>query len=135
MLKAKDTLKVFEDDPKMKVFGLGKQRVRCPLLQDSEECVLYEDRPIICRVYGVPYTLKKDKKEISYVCGISDFQEKASYPSVKLDNIYQELVRLSKDLLAEAGYLNPAAKANLMLPLARVVRMPFEEIMKGNFGE
>jgi len=135
MLKAKDTLKVFEDDPKMKVFGLGKQRVRCPLLQDSEECVLYEHRPIICRVYGVPYTLKKDKKEISYVCGISNFQEKASYSAVKLDNIYQELVRLSKDLLAEAGYLNPAAKANLMLPLARVVRMPFEEIMKGNFGE
>jgi Fe-S-cluster containining protein len=135
MLKAKDTLKVFEDDPKMKVFGLGKQRVRCPLLQDSEECVLYEDRPIICRVYGVPYTLKKDKKEISYVCGVSDFQQKVSYPAVKLDNIYQELVRLSKDLLAGAGYLNPAAKANLMLPLARVVRMPFEEIMKGSFGE
>jgi hypothetical protein len=39
------------------------------------------------------------------------------------------------DLLTEAGYLNPAAKANLMLPLARVVRMPFEEIMKGKFGE
>jgi len=135
MLKAKDALKVFEDDPKMKIFGLGKQRVRCPLLQDSEECVLYEDRPIICRVYGVPYTLKKDKKEISYVCGISDFQKKVSYPAVKLDNIYQELVRLSNDLLAEAGYLNPAAKANLMLPLERVVRMPFEEIMKGNFGE
>jgi len=135
MLKAKDKLKVFEDDPKMKVFGLGKQRVRCPLLQDSEECVLYENRPIICRVYGVPYSLKKDKKELSYVCGVSDFQEKASYPAVKLDNIYHELVRLSTDLLAEAGYLNPAAKANLMLPLERVVRMSFEDIMKGNFGE
>ena len=135
MLKAKDTLKVFEDDPKMKVFGLGKQRVRCPLLQDSEECVLYENRPIICRVYGVPYSLKKDKKELSYVCGMSDFEEKVSYPAVKLDNIYQELVRLSTDLLTEAGYLNPAAKANLMLPLERVVRMPFEDIMKGNFGE
>jgi hypothetical protein len=83
----------------------------------------------------VPYTLKKGKKEVSYVCGISDFQEKASYPAVKLDNIYQELVRLSMDLLTEAGYLNPAAKANLMLPLARVLRMPYEEIMKGNFGE
>ena len=135
MLKVKDRLKIFEEDPKMKVFGLGKQRVRCPLLQDSEECVLYENRPIICRVYGVPYTLKKENKEVSYVCGLSNFEEKASYPSVKLDNIYQELVRLSMDLLTEAGYLNPAAKANLMLPLARVVRMPFEEIMKGKFGE
>jgi Fe-S-cluster containining protein len=135
MLKAKEKLKVFEEDPKMKVFGLGKQRVRCPLLQDSEECVLYENRPIICRVYGVPYTLKRGDKEVSYVCGISNFEEKASYPAVKLDNIYHELVRLSTELLAEAGYLNPAAKADLMLPLARVLRMPFEEIMKGNFGE
>jgi Fe-S-cluster containining protein len=135
MLKAKERLKVFEEDPKMKVFGLGKQRVRCPLLQDSEECALYENRPIICRVYGVPYTLKKGDKEVSYVCGVSNFEEKASYSAVKLDNIYHELVRLSKDLLAETGYLNPEAKADLMLPLARILRMPFEEIMKGNFGE
>lgn len=135
MLKVKDRLQVFEDDPKMKVFGLGKQRVRCPLLQDSEECVLYEERPIICRIYGVPYSVKDGKKEISFVCGISGFEEKATYPTVKLDKLYQELTSLSKDLLTEAGYLNPAAKANLMLPLARVLRMPFEEIMKGNFEE
>jgi Fe-S-cluster containining protein len=135
MLKVKDRLKVFEEDPKMKVFGLGKQRVRCPLLQDSEECVLYENRPIICRVYGVPYTLRKGKKELSYVCGISNFEEKASYPAVKLDNIYQQLVKLSTDMMTEAGYLNPAAKANLMLPLARILRMPFEEIIKGNLEE
>ncbi len=135
LLKAKDRLKVFEDDPKMKVFGLGKQRVRCPLLQDSEECVLYENRPIICRVYGVPYTLRKGDKELSYVCGLSNFEEKASYPAVKLDNVYQQLVKLSMDLLTEAGYLNPAAKANLMLPLSRILRMPFEEIIKGNLEE
>jgi Fe-S-cluster containining protein len=135
MLKAKERLKVFEDDPKMKVFGLGKQRVRCPLLQDSEECALYENRPIICRVYGVPYTLKKENKEVSYVCGISNFEEKASYPAVKLDNIYHKLVKLSMDMMTEAGYLNPAAKADLMLPLERVLRMPFDDIMKGNFGE
>lgn len=135
MLKVKDRLKVFEDDPKMKVFGLGKQRVRCALLQDSEECALYEKRPIICRIYGVPYTLKKDNKELSYVCGISNFEEKASYPAVKLDNIYQQLVKLSTDMMTEAGYLNPSAKANLMLPLARILRMPFEEIIKGNLEE
>lgn len=135
MLKAKDRLKVFEDKPKMKVYGLGKERVRCPLLQDSEECVLYENRPIICRIYGVPYTLRKGDKELSYVCGTSNFEEKASYPAVKLDNLYQQLVKLSMDMMTEAGYLNPAAKANLMLPLSHILRMPFEEIIKGNFGE
>jgi Fe-S-cluster containining protein len=133
MLKAKDRLKVFEDKPKMKVYGLGKQRVRCPFLSDQETCVFYENRPIICRIYGVPYSLKVGRKEQSYVCNFSGFEEKATYPAVKLDNIYQELVKLSTELFTEAGYLNPAAKATLMLPLARVLRMPFEDIIKGNF--
>ncbi len=135
MLKAKDRLKVFEDNPKMKVFGLGKQRVRCPLLQDSEECVLYENRPIICRIYGVPFSLKDGKKEKAYACGLSGFQENVTYPTVKLDKIYQELCNLSKELFTEAGYIQPGKKANLMLPLSRILRMSFEAIVKGDFGE
>jgi Fe-S-cluster containining protein len=136
MLKAKDTLKVFEDDPKVKVYGLGKQRVRCPFLADRDECIFYEKRPIICRIYGVPYSLKDGDKEHSHVCGVSGFQANVTYPTVKLDKLYNELVKLSKELMAEGG--TPIAKlnkANLMLPLSRVLRMPFEEIIKGKFGE
>ncbi len=135
MLKVKDTLKVFEDDAKMKVYGIGKQRVRCPLLSDKEECVLYEHRPLICRIYGVPYSLYKGKKELSYVCGLSGFEAKVSYPAIKLDTIYREFVNLSVEMLKDAGFLNPAAKASLMLPIERIVRMPFADIVNGNFGE
>jgi len=136
MSKAKDTLKAFEDDPKMKVFGLGKQRVRCPFLTDRGECIFYEKRPIICRIYGVPYSLKDGDKEHSHVCSVSNFQANVTYPTVKLDKLYNELVKLSKELMAEGG--TPIAKlnkANLMLPLSRVLRMSFEEIIKGKFGE
>lgn len=136
MLKVKDRLRVFDDKPQMKVFGLGKQRVRCPFLTDKKECVLYEKRPIICRIYGVPYSLKDGEKENSYVCSISNFQEKVAYPTVKLDKLYNELVKLSKELLTEGG--TPIAKLNkadLMLPLSRVLRIPFEAIIKGDFGE
>jgi len=133
VLKAKDRMKIFEDKPHVQVYGLGKERVRCPFLSEKEECVFYEKRPIICRIYGVPYSLKNEKKEQSYVCKLSNFEENAAYPTVKLDRIYQELVKLSKDLFTEAGYLNPAAKATLMLPLSRVLRMSFEDIIKGNF--
>lgn len=136
ILKAKDKLKVFEDDPKMKVFGLGKQRVRCPFLTDKKECVLYDKRPIICRIYGVPFSLKDGKKETSYVCNISNFQEKVTYPTVKLDKLYNEFVELSKELMAEGGTpITKLNKANFMLPLSRVLRIPFEEIIKGEFGE
>jgi Fe-S-cluster containining protein len=135
ILKAKDMLKVFEDKPHMKVYGLGKQRVRCPFLSEREECILYESRPIICRIYGVPFSLKDGKKEKAYVCGLSGFQEKVAYPTVKLDKIYQELCNLSKELYTEVGYIQPEKKANLMLPLSRLLRMPFEAIMKGDFEE
>jgi Fe-S-cluster containining protein len=137
ILRAKDRLQqVFDNEPKMQVYGLGKQRVRCPFLTDRDECIFYEKRPIICRIYGVPYSLTKDKKERSYACGISGFQEKVTYPTVKLDKLYNELAQLSRELLSEGG--TPIAKlnkANLMLPLSRVLRMPFEEIIKGEFGE
>jgi len=132
MLKAKDKLKVFEDKPDMKVYGLGKQRVRCPFLTSRKECVLYEKRPIICRIYGVPYSLKNGDKEQAYVCGISGFEDKVSYPTVKLDKIYHELCQLSRELFAEAGSANPK-KSTLMLPISRVLRMPFEAISKGEF--
>jgi len=133
VVKAKDRLRVFDEKPNVQVYGLGKQRVRCPFLSDKEECVFYESRPIICRVYGVPFSLKQGKKGQSYVCNLSGFEENATYPTVKLDAIYQEFVKLSMELFAEEGFLNPAAKATLMLPLSRVVRMPFEDIIKGNF--
>jgi Fe-S-cluster containining protein len=135
ILKAKDTLKVFEDKPHMKVYGLGKQRVRCPFLSEREECILYENRPIICRIYGVPFSLNDGKKEKAYACGLSGFQKNVTYPTVKLDKIYQELCNISKELFREAGYIQPGKKASLMLPLPRVVRMSFEAIVKGDFGE
>jgi len=133
MLKAKETLKVFDENEKMKVYGIGKQRVRCPFLSEQEECVFYDKRPVICRVYGVPYSMFNGKKQLSYVCGLSGFEAKATYPTVKLDSIYKEFIRLSTELFKDEGYLNPAAKATLMVPLSRVIRMPFDDIVKGNF--
>lgn len=133
MLKVADTLKsAFEDNPKMQEYGLGKQRVKCPLLNEKEECVLYENRPVICRIYGVPFSMKHGDKEQSYACGISGFEAKVAYPTVKLDKIYSELYRLSKELLTAAGALHPQ-KADRMLSIIKVVRMPFEEIVKGEF--
>lgn len=134
VLKTKDKLKIFDDKPQMKVYGLGKQRVRCPLLTDREECVLYEKRPTICRIYGVPFSLKDGNKEKAYVCGVSGFQTKVTYPTVKLYKIYNELYKLSEELFKNTGSARPE-KAALMLPLSRILRMSFEAIIKGDFEE
>lgn len=137
ILKARDKLRqAFKEKPEMQVYGLGKQKIKCPFLTEKDECILYEKRPVICRIYGVPYSLNDGKKETSYVCGISGFEANVCYPTVKLYKIYDELCKLSRELMAEGG--TPIAKlnkANLMLPLSRVIRMPYEEIIKGNFQE
>src|SRR4030065_917219 len=134
VLKTKDKLKIFDDKPQMKVYGLGKQRVRCSLLTEREECVLYEKRPIICRIYGVPFSLMTGDKERSYVCNISGFQEKVTYPTVKLYKIYNELCKLSTELFKKVGSTH-REKATLLLPLSKVIRMPFETLIKGDFEE
>jgi hypothetical protein len=51
---------------------------------------------------------------------------------VKLDKIYSELYRLSKELLTAAGSLH-SQNADHMLSIIKVVRMSFEEIVKGEF--
>ncbi|MCQ2560317.1 MAG: YkgJ family cysteine cluster protein, partial [Clostridia bacterium] len=42
----------FGDDEEKKLKEAAKLRVRCPLLSDEDKCVLYQYRPITCRVYG-----------------------------------------------------------------------------------
>jgi Fe-S-cluster containining protein len=135
MLKARDKLQqVFDNKPEMQVYGLGKQRVRCPFLTEREECAFYEKRPIICRLYGVPFSLKNGDKEQSCACGVSGFQAKVVYPTVKLYKIYGELCKFSEELFKKAGSNHPE-KATFMLPLSRVLRMPLEEVIRGDFEE
>ncbi len=134
MLKTWDKLQVFDDKPEMKIYGLGKEKVKCPFLTDKKECILYEIRPVICRIYGVPFSMNDGKKEKVYVCPVSGFEEKVSYPTVKLDKVYHKLCQLSGELLRESGSVHQE-KAVLMLPLAKVVKMPLETIIKGDFGE
>ncbi len=129
--RAKDRLSVFDDDPKMKAYGLGKQRVRCPFLTRSDECILYEKRPIICRIYGVPFTVEDGKV---CVCGLSGFQKGVTYPTIRLDKIYHELNKLSEELLIKFGSAHPE-RSLLMMPLSWALKLPLELILKGEFVE
>ncbi|NWF52183.1 MAG: YkgJ family cysteine cluster protein [Nitrospirae bacterium] len=137
ILKVRDKLRnTFNDKPEVQIYGLGKHRIMCPFLTEKDECILYEKRPIICRIYGVPYSLNDGKKEKSYVCGISGFDTNVSYSTVKLYKIYGQLYKFSEELLSKGG--TPIAKLNkakLMLPLSRIIRMSIDEIIQGNFEE
>ncbi|MCG6918566.1 MAG: YkgJ family cysteine cluster protein [Deltaproteobacteria bacterium] len=100
---------------------LGSERIRCPLLSDELECILYPYRPITCRVYGIPSTIQGRSR----VCGQSGFQSGRPYPTFKLDEINRELYLLSRKLLQEAGR-SDLASASLLLSVSEVIRNPLD---------
>ena len=73
---------------------VASMRMPCPLLDENNECYLYEARPITCRLYGIPTEI--DGK--SRVCGLSNFDKGSSYPTVKLGNLQKMLEELSSQI-------------------------------------
>ncbi len=128
--KLQGALKAFENDPQMKAYSMARARIRCPLLNDNKECILYPYRPITCRLYGIPTAVQG----VPRVCGKTGFEKERSYPIFNLDGIHRELYTLSKELLEWAGKNDPE-RASLLLSVSKVMRTPLEELIGGSPGE
>lgn len=72
----------------------AKIKMRCPLLDDTDRCLLYEARPVTCRIYGVPTAIRGQ----GHVCGFSAFEKGKAYPTVHMDKMHDRLEELSKDI-------------------------------------
>lgn len=100
---------------------LGRERIRCPLLDDNDDCVLYPYRPITCRVYGVPTKVQGKAR----VCRLAGFERGEHYPVYDLDDAYRDLYTLSMELLEKAG--NPdKQKAALLISVPKALTTPLE---------
>jgi len=73
---------------------MAKVRVRCPLLDDAGACLMYDKRPVTCRIYGVPTAIGGQ----AHTCGKSGFEKGKPYPTVYLDRIQDKLYALSHEL-------------------------------------
>lgn len=73
--------------------------VRCPLLGEQDLCLMYEVRPITCRLYGVPTAIGGR----AHTCGKTGFERGKSYPTVALDKVQMRLTELSRELAAGIG--------------------------------
>ncbi len=71
----------------------ARMRIKCPLLGQNGECIMYEYRPITCRLYGVP-TAIGDK---TYVCGKTSFKKGALYETIYINKVQDVLEKLSLD--------------------------------------
>ena len=73
--------------------------VRCPLLGKDDRCILYDARPVTCRLYGVPTAIGGK----SHTCGKTGFLQGEKYPTVALDKMQQRLSDLSGELAIAVG--------------------------------
>ena len=122
--KLEKMLKEFENDPQMRAYSMARARIRCPLLNDNNECILYPYRPITCRVYGIPTMIQG----VPRVCGETGFKKDESYPTFNLGGVHKELYQLSIQLLENAGGKDPE-RASLLFSVSKVIKTPIEELI------
>lgn len=69
-------------------------RIRCPLLDEADQCLLYDKRPLTCRIYGIPTAIGGK----GHVCGKTAFSKGGAYPTVNMDKLHSRLAGLSQDI-------------------------------------
>ncbi len=74
----------------------SKIKIRCPLVEDHA-CLMYDFRPITCRLYGTPQKIAG--RAIS--CPKSAFSEGSKYATVDVDVVQRQLYQYSRDLLMD----------------------------------
>ncbi|MDL2272900.1 YkgJ family cysteine cluster protein, partial [Desulfovibrio sp. OttesenSCG-928-I05] len=84
---------------------LSREKIRCPLLVEEEgnpesrRCALYAQRPLTCRLYGIPTAIGGK----GHTCALSAFDPGKQYPTVKMEALYGRLATLSVELARCAG--------------------------------
>lgn len=112
-----------EGRPTAEILGLiARARVRCPLLGERDTCELYEDRPITCRLYGVPTEIGGE----AHTCGKSGFTPGKPYPAVRVQKLQDALLALSAQMVA-AMQSRHRKMADLLVPVATALMNAYDD--------
>lgn len=79
----------------------------CPLLKGGD-CALYEHRPAMCRIFGLP--LLKDSVATS--CPKNGFVKGAEYPAIDFSAVRREIFQVEAEM---AGPANPPASYRMLM--------------------
>jgi len=105
-------------------FDLSRARVRCPLLGSDDACILYEYRPITCRLYGIPTSVRGK----FHVCDKATFKDGESYPAFDMDAVHRVLYTLSWECLKMTGRGDMKA-ASLLVSVPQTILTPASKAM------
>ncbi|MFH2059920.1 MAG: YkgJ family cysteine cluster protein [Pseudomonadota bacterium] len=101
---------------------MSQQRVRCPLLGEDNLCVMYDNRPITCRVYGIPTSTAGQ----SHICGRTNFKQGDPYPTLNMDKIYTQLQLLSAQLVKDIN-TEKIKMHEMLIPVSMALVTDFNE--------
>lgn len=121
-------LEEFKGDPRMSAYSMARARIRCPLLSDASACILYDYRPITCRIYGIPTMIQG----VPRICGSTGFKKDQAYPIFNMDGIQKELFQLSKDLLKNVGNDAVDERASLLISIPKIIKTTVEDLVNEN---
>lgn len=112
-----------EGENEVKILAkIGSERVRCPLLNKEEQCDLYENRPITCRLYGIPTSIGG----MSHTCGLSGFSEGTPYPTVNMDVVHKRLYEIS-EALVKFIQTKHIKMADMLVPVSMAMLTDYNE--------
>lgn len=101
---------------------VAKARVRCPMLGDDDLCSIYENRPITCRLYGVPTSIAGK----AHTCNKAGFKGGEKYPTVNMDIIIDKLIAIGRDLQKSIGSRYNDL-GDMLLPLSMSLVTEYDE--------
>ncbi|MBL6992894.1 YkgJ family cysteine cluster protein [Desulfobacula sp.] len=101
---------------------MSQERVRCPLLGANDLCVMYEHRPLTCRIYGIPTSTAG----VSHICGRTNFTQGQPYPTLNMDKIYTQLQLLSAQLVKDIKSDN-IKMHEMLIPVSMTIVTDFNE--------
>lgn len=117
------------DDAEVQPYALARERIRCPLLNDQGDCVLYSYRPVTCRIYGIPTTVQGAGR----TCWKATFEAGKTYPAFNVDRLHRELYEMSRSILEKGGQPD-LDRAALLVTVSAALKASLENAVRGEFG-
>jgi len=101
---------------------LARERVRCPLLNETQLCDLYDNRPLTCRFYGIPTAIGGK----GHTCGKSGFEKGERYPTVNLDAVNSQLQQISAELIRDLKSRH-LKLSDMLVPLSMALLSTYDD--------
>lgn len=101
---------------------MARLRIRCPLLNDSDLCDLYEYRPVACRIYGAPLAIGGSGR----TCGKTGFKQGVQYSTINMDALHEQLLKLSAEFVQAIGSRH-VKMGDVLVPVSMALLTDYNE--------